>query len=89
MATHPDAKRKDVLEKIARQAMQTYGFLPDFSADALGELETVQQGDHVAESPGVDLRYLLWASIDNHDSLDLDQLTAAQFRGIAPGLQRL
>ena len=50
MATHLDAKRKDVLKQIARQAMQAYGFLSDFSADALGELEMVQQGDHVAES---------------------------------------
>jgi hypothetical protein len=78
MATHPDAKRKDVLEQIARQAMQAFGFLPDFSADALGELETVRNGDRGAEPAGMDLRHLLWSSIDNDDSLDLDQLTAAQ-----------
>ncbi len=29
-------------------------------------------------SPGKDLRHLLWASIDNDDSLDLDQLTVAE-----------
>lgn len=34
--------------------------------------------DQAAESSGKDLRYLLWASIDNDDSLDLDQLTVAQ-----------
>jgi hypothetical protein len=26
MATHPDAKQKDVLEQIARQAMQAFGW---------------------------------------------------------------
>ena len=78
MATHPGAKRKGVLEQIARSAMRTYGFLPDFSADALKELETAQQADRKAASSGVDLRHLLWASIDNDDSLDLDQLTVAQ-----------
>jgi VacB/RNase II family 3'-5' exoribonuclease len=78
MMTHPDARRKGVLEQIARRAMQTYGFLPDFSADAIKELETVQPVDRGAESPGIDLRHLLWASIDNDDSLDLDQLTVAE-----------
>jgi exoribonuclease-2 len=78
LATHPDARRKGVLEQIARRAMKEYGFLPDFSADALRELETVQQVSRGAESPGTDLRHLLWASIDNDDSLDLDQLTVAE-----------
>ena len=78
MVTHPDARRKGVLEQIARRAMQAYGFLPDFSTDALRELEAVQQIDRVAESPGIDLRHLLWVSIDNDDSLDLDQLTVAE-----------
>ena len=78
MSTYPDARRKGVLEQIARQAMQTYGFWPDFSAEDLGELETVSQEDIATESSGIDLRHLLWASIDNDDSLDLDQLTVAQ-----------
>ena len=65
MVAHPDARRKDDLEQIARRAMQKYGFLTDFSADALRELETVQQVDREAESPKIDLRHLLWVSIDN------------------------
>jgi exoribonuclease-2 len=78
MVAHPDARRKDDLEQIARRAMQKYGFLTDFSADALKELETVQQVDREAELPKIDLRHLLWVSIDNDDSLDLDQLTVAE-----------
>ena len=78
MATHTDARRKGVLERIARRAMKEYGFLPDFEADALKELEAVHPGDRGVEPPGVDLRHLLWASIDNDDSLDLDQLTVAE-----------
>jgi len=78
MATHSDARRKGVLERIAHRAMMEYGFLPDFSAAALNELETVQQADHAVGSPEIDLRHLLWASIDNDDSLDLDQLTVAE-----------
>jgi VacB/RNase II family 3'-5' exoribonuclease len=78
MVAHPDARRKDDLEQIARRAMQKYGFLPDFSAGTLRELETLKQVDREAESPKIDLRQLLWASIDNDDSLDLDQLTVAE-----------
>ena len=78
MATQSNARRKGVLEEIARRAMQEYGFLPDFSRDALGELETVRNGGRGSEPAGIDLRHLLWSSIDNDDSLDLDQLTVAE-----------
>jgi hypothetical protein len=77
MVTHPDARRKDALEQIARRAVKKYGFLPDFSAGALRELETVQKVDPEAEFPGIDLRHLLWVSIDNDDSLDLEPTDGA------------
>ena len=78
MMTPPNGRRKGILERIARRAMKERGFLPDFSRAALDELEKMQQVDWGAESPMKDLRRLLWASIDNDDSLDLDQLTMAE-----------
>jgi exoribonuclease R len=74
MATHPDERQRHVLDRIARRVMQTYGLLADFSADVLKELEAEQIADRAEKSPCKDLRHLLWASIDNDDSLDLDQL---------------
>jgi VacB/RNase II family 3'-5' exoribonuclease len=78
MGTTPNGRRKGILERIAYRAMKERGFLPDFSRVALNELEKIQQADGGAESPRKDLRHLLWASIDNDDSLDLDQLTVAE-----------
>jgi VacB/RNase II family 3'-5' exoribonuclease len=78
MVTAPNGSRKGVLERIAYRVMKERGFLPDFSGAALDELQKIQQGDGGAESPGKDLCHLLWASIDNDDSLDLDQLTVAE-----------
>jgi exoribonuclease-2 len=73
-----DGRGKGLLEQIARRAMKERGFLPDFSRTVLTELEKIQEVDWGAESPRKDLRYLRWASIDNDDSLDLDQLTVAE-----------
>ena len=78
MSTHPDGRRKGVLEQIARRAMKEHGFLPDFSKAALHELESAQQAGWQMQFPRKDLRHLLWASIDNDDSLDLDQLTVTE-----------
>lgn len=69
---------KGILERIARRAMTERGFLVDFSEAALNEVEKIAQVDSGAKSPGKDLRHLLWTSIDNDDSLDLDQLTVAE-----------
>ncbi|MCX5916449.1 MAG: RNB domain-containing ribonuclease [Deltaproteobacteria bacterium] len=78
MLTPPNGRRKGILERIAYRVMKERGFLPDFSGAAFNELEKIQQVDGGVESPGKDLRHLLWASIDNDDSLDLDQLTVAE-----------
>jgi exoribonuclease-2 len=54
------------------------GLLPDFSDAVKGEVGRIKS--HAIENdPKIrDLRGLLWASIDNDDSEDLDQLTVAE-----------
>jgi VacB/RNase II family 3'-5' exoribonuclease len=72
-----NASARERLRRIARRSMLQRGLLPDFSPAALAETEAV---DSVILEPSValrDLRDLLWASIDNDDSRDLDQLTVA------------
>jgi VacB/RNase II family 3'-5' exoribonuclease len=66
------------LKSIARRAMIERGLLPDFSADAMAELARIQTAATVRHSNMRDLTGLLWASIDNDDSRDLDQLTVAE-----------
>lgn len=71
-----EIKARPILQDIAKRAMLERGLLPDFSAKALAELDKIQ----APATDGVnvrDLRDLLWASIDNDDSRDLDQLTVA------------
>jgi exoribonuclease-2 len=71
-------KSRAILQRIARKAMLDRGLLPDFSAEVLAELDKIQA--HVTVDGGTvrDLKHLLWASIDNDDSRDLDQLTVAE-----------
>jgi len=59
-------------------AMLERGLLPDFSAAALAELEKILAPAAMNGDSTRDLRKLLWASIDNDDSRDLDQLTVAE-----------
>ena len=77
--TTPNIKNgKSILEQIARRVMVEHGFQTDFSTAALSELAKIQNGDAGKDITFKDLRQLLWASIDNDDSLDLDQLTVAE-----------
>lgn len=71
-----DTQARPILQDIAKRAMLERGLLPYFSAKALAELDKIQ----APATDGVnvrDLRDLPWASIDNDDSRDLDQLTVA------------
>jgi exoribonuclease-2 len=73
-----DQPHRSLLQRLAHQAMLDRGLLPDFSSAALAELGRLQVPAATASEPVRDLRNLLWASIDNDDSLDLDQLTVAE-----------
>ena len=67
-----------VLMRAARQAMLDNGLLPDFDQAAVNQANAIVQP---AKDPGPeirDLRNLMWASIDNDTSRDLDQLTVAE-----------
>jgi exoribonuclease-2 len=77
--TSPNNKNgKNILDQIARRVMLEHGFQPDFSAAALDKLAKIRNGNEASNITVKDLRKLLWASIDNDDSLDLDQLTVAE-----------
>ena len=72
-----------ILQGIARQAMLEHGLLPEFSLAALAELGKIQEpaaGNN--DESARDLTSRPWASIDNDDSRDLDQLTVAE---VMPG----
>jgi exoribonuclease-2 len=73
-----DRKHHTILERIARRVILERGLLPDFSAEVLAELATIQSPAPVNGYQTPDLRSLPWASIDNDDSRDLDQLTVAE-----------
>jgi exoribonuclease-2 len=77
MAPMPQRRHdREDLERIADQAMRDRGLLPSFSRPAMDEVEGFT-GPAVDEAAR-DLRELLWCSIDNDDSRDLDQLSVAE-----------
>src|SRR5690349_16623199 len=68
------------LQDRARRAVLELGFLPDFPPDAEAQVATLER-TATPVPPGVeDLRGLLWSSIDNPESMDLDQLEWAEAR---------
>src|SRR5216684_4205802 len=69
------ASNRDQLRGIAHRAMAERGLLPDFSTAVIAETETIGKAATDTGPSIRDLRDLLWCSIDNDDSRDLDQLT--------------
>jgi VacB/RNase II family 3'-5' exoribonuclease len=66
------------LMRAARQAMLDNGLLPDFDSAAVNQAKSIILPAKDASPEIRDLRNLLWASIDNDTSRDLDQLTVAE-----------
>jgi exoribonuclease-2 len=65
------------LVSVARQAMLDNGLLPDFGDAAVNQANSLIEAATDSTPETRDLRELLWASIDNDTSRDLDQLTVA------------
>ena len=74
----PALASKKQLRDIARRAMLQRGLLPEFSPAALAEASAITRTAKETSPSIRDLRGLLWASIDNDDSRDLDQLSVAE-----------
>lgn len=76
MGLHPH--QKEELADLAVAAMHERGLKPEFSSAALQQLQGITSAD-TKESAGLaDLTALLWCSIDNDDSRDLDQLSVSE-----------
>ena len=71
------ASQSDELKRLASDAMRAHGLAPDLPAAAVAQADAAT----AATESGAeirDLRDLLWSSIDNDDSLDLDQIEVAE-----------
>jgi exoribonuclease-2 len=67
------------LVAAAHATMLENGFQPDFPAGAVAEVAAIQAHPELPAAPGAqDLRNLLWSSIDNDTSKDLDQIEWAE-----------
>src|SRR3954451_24965240 len=69
------------LRDLAHETMIERGLAPDFSAEVEKQLAGINAPAHENDASIKDLRKLLWCSIDNDDSRDLDQLTVAEDLG--------
>jgi exoribonuclease-2 len=71
------AAQSDELKRLATDAMRIHGLAPELSpaaaAQANAAIPATESGPEIR-----DLRSLLWSSIDNDDSLDLDQIEVAE-----------
>jgi VacB/RNase II family 3'-5' exoribonuclease len=71
-------QNRATLQRIAHRMMREKGLAPDFPAVALVELDGIHSAAAPSDDSIRDLKSLLWCSIDNDDSRDLDQLTVAE-----------
>src|SRR5262249_40802753 len=70
----PSSRR--FLQEVAREAMRDRGFEADFPPAAVAQVAALR--GPAAMNGRRDLRNLIWCSIDNDDSRDLDQLSVAR-----------
>lgn len=81
-ADHSDRPNRSThfnLIAAAHAVMLEHGFQPDFPDGAAAEVAAIQVAPQPPAAPGAqDLRNLLWSSIDNDTSRDLDQIEWAE-----------
>jgi VacB/RNase II family 3'-5' exoribonuclease len=66
------------LTELAKRSMLEHRLVPDFPLEVLKETDQIESAAK-PDSPQVkDMRHLLWFSLDNDNSRDLDQLTYAE-----------
>jgi exoribonuclease-2 len=76
---HPNHAVRFNLAAAAHAAMIEHGFEPDFPAETGAQLAGIQAQPALSAGDGLaDLRGLLWSSIDNDTSKDLDQIEWAE-----------
>ena len=78
---HPPAHRPNNradLAQIAKQAMIDRGLEPEFSPAVAQEMTRITRPSNETGGGIRDLTTLLWCSIDNDDSRDLDQLSVSE-----------
>src|SRR3989442_2310971 len=83
VSMHVRANARQRLREIARRAMIERGLEPEFSPAARAEAQALTAQADGGDRTIRDARDLLWCSIDNDDSRDLDQLTVAVDAGSA------
>src|SRR5258705_7080851 len=66
------------LGAAARQEMIDHGFIPDFPPVAEQQLAGLKHAPSKPDADVRDLRSMLWSSIDNDSSRDLDQAEVAE-----------
>ena len=69
---------RTTLQRIARKAMIARGLEPDFPAAVVAELAELANEPVNKAGTAKDMRDKIWCSVDNDDSLDLDQLSYAE-----------
>lgn len=77
MPLDPSTSLGASLQAAAREAMRAHGFAPEMPAPAEAEAARMGEGPPDAREAR-DLRDLLWSSIDNADTRDLDQLAVTE-----------
>lgn len=77
MTQHHSHQRINLAD-LADQVLMDRGLRPFFSEGALHQLDNISESNLDTSAHAKDLTDLLWCSIDNDDSKDLDQLTVSQ-----------